>query len=217
MKKPDPKSSESRPKKSTTQGVDLEATLPEVLNHSGRVSAEYLKHIALMTEVGSFMNFVTQPVLAGSAIREGEIVTSGSHSMPAPRKRGRTLMFKPAELLLNESRKSVDSEPIQRAVYALIKGPNSATPDQSRFTIGRELGTDLVIPDFTISSEHAEIRVRAGRYFLADLGSSNGTFLNGIPVGDQGVEIYDKDTVTFARIELTVFFPETLHRVLRGK
>ena len=49
--------------------------------------------------------------------------------------------------------------------------------------IGRALENDLVVDDLSVSRTHAELRVRAdGRYEIADLGSHNGTFLNGQPV-----------------------------------
>jgi len=44
-------------------------------------------------------------------------------------------------------------------------------------TVGRE-GTDIVIADDTISSRHCEIEARGGEFFLRDLDSSNGTFVN---------------------------------------
>lgn len=46
-----------------------------------------------------------------------------------------------------------------------------------RTTIGRDPHNDLVLEDDTISSEHAAIEVRDGRYWLEDLRSTNGTRL----------------------------------------
>src|SRR5881227_262060 len=48
------------------------------------------------------------------------------------------------------------------------------------FTIGREAGVDLVLTDGKASRRHAALRVLPdGRATLYDLGSSNGTFVNG--------------------------------------
>jgi serine phosphatase RsbU (regulator of sigma subunit) len=45
--------------------------------------------------------------------------------------------------------------------------------------IGRSSRHSIHIPDGTISKDHAEITFRAGQYFLRDLGSRNGTRVNG--------------------------------------
>lgn len=49
-------------------------------------------------------------------------------------------------------------------------------------TIGRGAKNDLALASPTVSREHAEITCRDGRWFIADRGSFNGTFLNGTRV-----------------------------------
>jgi hypothetical protein len=48
--------------------------------------------------------------------------------------------------------------------------------------VGRAPDNDLVIADRTVSSFHACIELRGGAWFVKDLGSSNGTRLDGDPV-----------------------------------
>jgi pSer/pThr/pTyr-binding forkhead associated (FHA) protein len=50
---------------------------------------------------------------------------------------------------------------------------------QSRFTIGREPACDMTLADDTVSRWHASLERSAGGWLLADLGSMNGTRLNG--------------------------------------
>jgi hypothetical protein len=49
-------------------------------------------------------------------------------------------------------------------------------------TIGRNRENDLVIPSNAVSRTHAAIAARAGRWYIEDRGSYNGTFLNGTRV-----------------------------------
>jgi hypothetical protein len=46
-------------------------------------------------------------------------------------------------------------------------------------TIGRGAINDIVIPEQTVSTKHATITIENGSFFLNDLGSTNGTFVNG--------------------------------------
>jgi Domain of unknown function (DUF1707)/Inner membrane component of T3SS, cytoplasmic domain len=50
---------------------------------------------------------------------------------------------------------------------------------QLRFTIGREIGCDLTLTDETVSRWHASLTRAAGSWLLDDLGSTNGTRVNG--------------------------------------
>jgi hypothetical protein len=51
--------------------------------------------------------------------------------------------------------------------------------------IGRENVNDLVLKDPEVSRRHARITYQAGRYYVEDLNSTNGTFLNDQPVRTQ--------------------------------
>ncbi len=48
--------------------------------------------------------------------------------------------------------------------------------------IGRLPGNALILDDDYVSSEHALLAWREGRWWLSDVASTNGTFLNGQPV-----------------------------------
>ena len=68
--------------------------------------------------------------------------------------------------------------------------------------VGRAVTSDVPIYDPTISRRHAEITLVAGGVRVKDLGSSNGTFLNGarITQADAGAN----DVVTFGKVAFTV-------------
>ena len=50
---------------------------------------------------------------------------------------------------------------------------------QAHVTIGRSGSCHLVLGDDTVSRRHAELFIDDGRWILRDLGSSNGTWVNG--------------------------------------
>ena len=61
--------------------------------------------------------------------------------------------------------------------------------------IGRAADNDLVLSDLTTSGHHAELRKTGdGKYQIVDLGSHNGTFVNGQPV--TSATLTEKDIVS---------------------
>jgi hypothetical protein len=51
--------------------------------------------------------------------------------------------------------------------------------DKDVISLGREAGNDLVIEDPQVSRRHARLTRQGNSYLLEDLGSTNGTFVNG--------------------------------------
>ncbi|HEX2997100.1 MAG TPA: FHA domain-containing protein [Anaerolineales bacterium] len=48
-----------------------------------------------------------------------------------------------------------------------------------QMTIGRDSTTEIVINDAEVSRRHSRLTFQGGKYVLEDLGSTNGTFVNG--------------------------------------
>jgi len=49
-------------------------------------------------------------------------------------------------------------------------------------TVGRAPGCGVSLQDTTVSQLHARVFRRDGRLYVEDLGSTNGTFVNRVPV-----------------------------------
>ena len=67
-----------------------------------------------------------------------------------------------------------------------------------QFTIGRAPGNDILIDNLGVSRRHAVVKVVEGRYLLEDLGSANGTFVNGERIAGAR-ELQDGDQITIVK------------------
>ncbi len=70
--------------------------------------------------------------------------------------------------------------PIYRLVMRQGPTPNQVFElDRNEMVVGREITNEIVINDSEVSRRHARLVLDAGRYVLEDLGSTNGSFVNG--------------------------------------
>ena len=74
--------------------------------------------------------------------------------------------------------------PPQRERALLLWDGRDLSLDQGVTVIGRSSGCDVVVDDPNVSRRHAEIRRLGEGYSLVDLGSTNGTEVNGQRVGE---------------------------------
>jgi len=74
---------------------------------------------------------------------------------------------------------------LARAEIHVIDGPDrgaKAALTGSTLRVGTSAACNLRLTDDTVSRVHFELRSAAGSYVLTDLGSTNGTFVDGVPV-----------------------------------
>ena len=67
--------------------------------------------------------------------------------------------------------------------------------------VGRRQSSDIWLNDTYMSSEHARLTIYEGRWWIADLGSTNGTFVNNARV-DRPTALTPGAEVRFGRIRL---------------
>ena len=81
----------------------------------------------------------------------------------------------------------------EEKTFALESGP---------IHVGRGSENELVLPDFSVSRRHAELREQNGEWFIRDLDSTNGVQLNRVPIREE--RIRPGDTLKIGIFELTV-------------
>jgi len=64
--------------------------------------------------------------------------------------------------------------------------------NRTPFTVGRKVDKDLVIADPRVSRDHAQIMQEGQEFYLVDLGSKHGTFVNGERIQRQKLERGDR-------------------------
>jgi hypothetical protein len=89
----------------------------------------------------------------------------------------------------------------RRATRALLL-PDATQVEHARIVLGRGSGCTVVLADITVSRRHAELVLRDGRWILRDLGSSNGTWVNGRQVGATEVRSGDLIVLGDCRLRL---------------
>jgi hypothetical protein len=108
-------------------------------------------------------------------------------------------------------------------VYRVVKNTGDVPPKLLRFangenagetviirrpviSIGRALDNDVIIDSAEVSRHHARIEVRDGQYEIIDLGSTNGTAVNGRPANQ--TRLSHGDRITFGTVAMD-FLPYT--------
>lgn len=102
--------------------------------------------------------------------------------------------------------------PVQPSEQRRTTLVGSLTPDmnpdishallESEYTIGRAPENSIPIADGSVSSKHARLYQRDGGFFLEDLGSRNGSYVNGERVAEPRL-LADGDLVRFGKVLMT--------------
>jgi len=78
--------------------------------------------------------------------------------------------------------------------------------DRDRLVIGRGGGAGLLFAEVSLSRAHAAIGFNGREFFVQDLGSTNGTFLNGAKITQ--ATLGDGDEIRLGKLTLRVTLPK---------
>lgn len=94
---------------------------------------------------------------------------------------------------------------VRTASGASAAAEPSLTFDGSRVVIGRGSGSDVRLPDPSVSTRHATIRANGNDYAIVDEGSTNGTWVGGVRLNPQSPRaVKTGDLVRVGRVWLEV-------------
>ena len=75
----------------------------------------------------------------------------------------------------------------------------------AKIKIGREYDNDVVVDNKLASRHHAMIQKIKDAYFIKDVGSTNGTFINGVRIpNEKYVKLNPGDKITIGNMSLVV-------------
>lgn len=95
----------------------------------------------------------------------------------------------------------------KRAVLLLETphGPHPIPLESTLLTMGRGLNNDIILEDTRVSRHHAQLRYKTRRFWVTDLNSTNGSYINGERISE--ADLRDGDILSLGGLELT--FRET--------
>jgi len=112
----------------------------------------------------------------GSHLADNE-VTCSACGTPTP---DATASFAP---IGDVSAAPLAAEGLEGPVLVVRKGPQLGERfylDRERLTVGRDPDSDIFLNDMTVSRAHAVLTAHGGEVTVADSGSLNGTYVNGV-------------------------------------
>jgi pSer/pThr/pTyr-binding forkhead associated (FHA) protein len=96
------------------------------------------------------------------------------------------------------------------ALLVAVRGPNQGARfllDRGLTTVGRHPESDIFLDDITVSRRHAEFRRDGDEFWVHDVGSLNGTYVNGERSDER--RIITGDEVQIGKFKLVAYLAET--------
>lgn len=116
------------------------------------------------------------------------------------------LVSKDSQTLSSEELSAISALPKDSALLIAQRGPSAGSRfllDADLTVAGRHPNADIFLDDVTVSRRHVEFVRSNGGFEIRDLGSMNGTYLNGARV--DGALLANGDVVQIGKYHLTFF------------
>jgi pSer/pThr/pTyr-binding forkhead associated (FHA) protein len=114
------------------------------------------------------------------------------------------------ESLSTEEREVLSALPEASAMLIGLSGPGKGARfllNVAQTSIGRTVTSEIFLDDVTVSRKHAVVeRSDGSNYLVRDMGSLNGTYLNGEAVKESGLN--SGDEIQIGKFKLTFFVKE---------
>src|SRR5690242_17667516 len=104
---------------------------------------------------------------------------------------------------LTEGLRGPDSVSVQEFAIHILSGPDKGLVHivkEGRVTIGTHRAADLQLSDSTLSRFPCEIALMGGKATIRDLGSRNGTLVEGVSI--EVAHLRDRQVLTLGRTQL---------------
>jgi hypothetical protein len=216
-------------------------SITDIIDEKGRINYKQLKDFVSQMSIGEFTDQAKYPFLVGKELYDGELMSRPSSASPTS-----TMRFSAAEFKRQVYRpeptppqgggqgRLADTHPLNalppgipsaasqergvslsQAIFLVRRKLYSSQPDNI-ITIGRAVSNDIIIADYVISKNHAQIVLFKGMYFIVDLGSTNGTKVNHQTISPGSkVQLQYNDSVAFGRLVFVFANPVNIYTGLR--
>lgn len=219
-------------------------SIKDIVDAKGRLNYKQLKDFVANMSIGEFTDQAKYPFLVGKELYDGELMSRPSNVSATSTMRFNAVNFRTPQPTSSDpaiSKSLSDTHPsaslppagahqptvpaaklpsndgggLSQAIFLVMRKLYSPLAE-NQISIGRSGSNDIVIADYVISKEHAQIILFKDMYFIVDLGSTNGTKVNHrvIAPGSK-VQLQFNDTVAFGRIVFVFTNPLNIYSGLR--
>lgn len=200
----DPFENSQEEKEKVKPNININRIVPAI----GVILIYLLEFTPLINYIDFFGNY-TKSVLIGGVVLLELIYFIPMILFERKNKQPRRIEQVEEEIIIDD--KTLDLRSIEKPLAFLVE-KNCANPMKSEinseeFYIGRSIGVnDMVCNNKAVGKKHAKIFVKDSKFYITDLGSKNGTFINGVRIDEeQKNELKNGDVVSIANVNLSFF------------